>query len=87
VYICESRYTARIKAFKKIKVWAVPVASVRLVQRDVPLPVVRVASMFAKPPQERPPAAVTDTAGFVDKVRRRKDPCVTDFNSSPPGLD
>ncbi|KAG7267016.1 hypothetical protein CRUP_028263 [Coryphaenoides rupestris] len=69
VYICESRYTARIKTFKKIKVWAVPVASVRLLQRDVPLPVVRVASMFAKPHQERLPAAVTDTAGFVDKER------------------
>ncbi|KAJ3603092.1 hypothetical protein NHX12_030836 [Muraenolepis orangiensis] len=53
VYICESRYTARNKSFKKIKVWAMPVTAVRLSQRQVPLPVVRVASMFAKPHQER----------------------------------
>uniref|UniRef100_A0A8C5AEE2 Protein polybromo-1 n=1 Tax=Gadus morhua TaxID=8049 RepID=A0A8C5AEE2_GADMO len=60
VYICESRYTARNKTFKKIKVWAMPVTSVRLAQRDTPLPVVRVASMFAKPPQERALMDVSD---------------------------
>lgn len=67
VYVCESRYTARNKFFKKIKIWAMPESSVKLVPREVPLPVVRVASMFAKPDQERP-VAYTD-GGFVDKVR------------------
>uniref|UniRef100_A0A673YIL8 Protein polybromo-1 n=1 Tax=Salmo trutta TaxID=8032 RepID=A0A673YIL8_SALTR len=45
VYVCESRYSARNKAFKKIKMWAGP-AGVRFVPRDVPLPVIRVASMY-----------------------------------------
>lgn len=67
VYVCESRYTARNKFFKKIKIWAMPESSVKLVSREVPLPVVRVASMFAKPDQEKP-VAYTDS-GFVDKER------------------
>uniref|UniRef100_A0A6Q2YDL0 Protein polybromo-1 n=1 Tax=Esox lucius TaxID=8010 RepID=A0A6Q2YDL0_ESOLU len=62
VYVCESRYSARNKAFKKIKMWAVP-AAVRLVPRDVPLPVVRVASMYAKRDQEKPPS-VADNGGL-----------------------
>uniref|UniRef100_A0A8C3ACB6 Protein polybromo-1 n=1 Tax=Cyclopterus lumpus TaxID=8103 RepID=A0A8C3ACB6_CYCLU len=53
VYICESRYAGRNKSFKKIKIWAAPVSSVKLVPREVPLPVVRVASMFAKPDYDK----------------------------------
>ncbi|XP_027496034.1 protein polybromo-1 isoform X5 [Corapipo altera] len=49
VYVCESRYSAKTKSFKKIKLWTMPVSSVRFVPRDVPLPVVRVASVFANP--------------------------------------
>ncbi|KAM6981128.1 polybromo 1, like [Aplochiton taeniatus] len=70
VYVCESRYSARNKAFKKIKMWAMPVNSLRFVPRDVPLPVARVASMFAKPDQDKPlTVSVSDTNGFVDKER------------------
>lgn len=69
VYVCESRYAARTKAFKKIKIWAVPVSSVKLAARDVLLPVVRVASMFAKPDLDKL-RSYTDGGGFVDKVRR-----------------
>ncbi|XP_044540093.1 protein polybromo-1-like [Gracilinanus agilis] len=47
VYVCESRYSAKTKSFKKIKLWTMPVSSVRFIPRDVPLPVVRVASVFA----------------------------------------
>ncbi|XP_041743790.2 polybromo 1, like isoform X5 [Coregonus clupeaformis] len=67
VYVCESRYSARNKAFKKIKMWAVP-AGVRFVLRDVPLPVVRVASMYAKRDQEKL-LAVADNGSrsIVDK--------------------
>uniref|UniRef100_A0AAX7VQ69 Protein polybromo-1 n=1 Tax=Astatotilapia calliptera TaxID=8154 RepID=A0AAX7VQ69_ASTCA len=54
VYVCESRYTARNKFFKKIKIWAMPESSFKLVPREAPLPVVRVASMFVKPDQEKP---------------------------------
>uniref|UniRef100_A0A4W5KMN7 Protein polybromo-1 n=1 Tax=Hucho hucho TaxID=62062 RepID=A0A4W5KMN7_9TELE len=69
VYVCESRYSARNKAFKKIKLWAVP-AAVRFVLRDVPLPVVRVASMYAKRDQEKL-LAVADNGSrsIVDKER------------------
>ncbi|XP_044307570.1 protein polybromo-1 isoform X4 [Varanus komodoensis] len=47
VYVCESRYSAKTKSFKKIKLWTMPISSVRFVPREVPLPVVRVASVFA----------------------------------------
>ncbi|XP_006892308.1 PREDICTED: protein polybromo-1 isoform X8 [Elephantulus edwardii] len=47
VFVCESRYSAKTKSFKKIKLWTMPVSSVRFVPRDMPLPVVRVASVFA----------------------------------------
>lgn len=69
VYVCESRYNARNKSFKKIKIWAVPSSSVILVPREVPLPVVRVASMFAKPDQDKLEISYTHSGSFVDKVR------------------
>ncbi|XP_034536611.1 polybromo 1, like isoform X2 [Notolabrus celidotus] len=69
VYICESRYTARSKSFKKIKIWALPASSVKLVPRDVPLPVVRVASMFAKPDLDKMTISYTEGGSFVDKER------------------
>nr|XP_033782116.1 protein polybromo-1 isoform X7 [Geotrypetes seraphini] len=47
VYVCESRYSAKAKSFKKIKLWTMPISLVRFVPRDMPLPVVRVASVFA----------------------------------------
>uniref|UniRef100_A0A6I8SE42 Protein polybromo-1 n=1 Tax=Xenopus tropicalis TaxID=8364 RepID=A0A6I8SE42_XENTR len=47
VYVCESRYSAKTKSFKKIKLWTMPISSVRFRAREVPLPVVRVASVFA----------------------------------------
>uniref|UniRef100_A0A7N6AKL2 Protein polybromo-1 n=1 Tax=Anabas testudineus TaxID=64144 RepID=A0A7N6AKL2_ANATE len=54
VYVCESRYSAKSKSFKKIKMWTMPLSSVRFVPREVPLPVVRVASMFAPKQEEKP---------------------------------
>lgn len=68
VYVCESRYAARNKSFKKIKIWALPVSTVKSVPRDVPLPVVRVASMFAKPDPDKL-MSYTGGGGFIDKVR------------------
>ncbi|XP_034022274.1 polybromo 1, like isoform X2 [Thalassophryne amazonica] len=68
VYVCESRYTARNKSFKKIKIWAMPPSSSKFVPREAPLPVVRVASMFAKPDQEKQ-LAVSYADSFVDKER------------------
>ncbi|XP_075893553.1 polybromo 1, like isoform X2 [Nelusetta ayraudi] len=69
VYVCESRYTAKNKAFKKIKVWSMPASSVKLLTRDVPLPVVRVASMFAKPDPDKLTMSYTQGTGFVEKER------------------
>ncbi|XP_038551468.1 polybromo 1, like isoform X4 [Micropterus salmoides] len=69
VYVCESRYAARNKSFKKIKIWAMPVSAVKLVPREVPLPVVRVASMFAKPDQDKLALSYAGGGGFVDKER------------------
>lgn len=69
VYVCESRYTAKNKTFKKIKVWSMPASSVKLLTRDVPLPVVRVASMFAKPDLDKLTMSYTQGTGFVEKVR------------------
>ncbi|KAI3370004.1 hypothetical protein L3Q82_024808, partial [Scortum barcoo] len=69
VYVCESRYTARNKTFKKIKIWALPASTVKLVPREVQLPVVRVASMFAKPDQDKLTISYAGSGGFVDKER------------------
>ncbi|XP_013402941.2 protein polybromo-1-like [Lingula anatina] len=49
VYVCESRYSAKHKAFKKIKIWQVPRnESVKIVPREQMLTTVRVASVFAE---------------------------------------
>ncbi|KAM3620779.1 uncharacterized protein V6R79_001807 [Siganus canaliculatus] len=69
VYVCESRYAARNKSFKKIKLWAMPASSVRLVSRDVPLPVVRVASMFVKPGLDKLTVSYIDDGNHIDKER------------------
>lgn len=48
-----------------------PLSSVRFLPREVPLPVVRVASMFAPKQEENPPEVVEEgkmTDDIVDKV-------------------
>lgn len=62
VYVCESRYSAKTKSFKKIKLWTMPISSVRFKPRDLPLPVVRVASVFAlkNKEEDEPPAECTE---------------------------
>ncbi|XP_028302620.1 protein polybromo-1-like [Gouania willdenowi] len=72
VYVCESRYSAKSKSFKKIKLWAMPLSSVRFFPRDVPLPVVRVASMFVTKEEEKPVEIIDEgkmSEGIVDKER------------------
>ncbi|XP_012684837.2 polybromo 1, like isoform X5 [Clupea harengus] len=73
VFVCESRYTTKTKSFKKIKLWTMPASSKRLVPRDVPLPVVRVASMFvsaSKRDQEKLAETVENgVGGFIEKER------------------
>ncbi|TRZ01822.1 hypothetical protein DNTS_026172 [Danionella cerebrum] len=70
VFVCESRYSAKAKSFKKIKMWMMPLSSVKFVARDVPLPVVRVASMFApKQNIEKFPEVAEDSKAVIEKER------------------
>ncbi|XP_033100393.1 protein polybromo-1-like isoform X2 [Anneissia japonica] len=47
IYVCESRYSAKAKAFKKIKIWSQTAVNSKLIPRtDIPSKV-RVASVFA----------------------------------------
>nr|XP_057910239.1 protein polybromo-1 isoform X2 [Doryrhamphus excisus]XP_057910240.1 protein polybromo-1 isoform X2 [Doryrhamphus excisus]XP_057910241.1 protein polybromo-1 isoform X2 [Doryrhamphus excisus] len=73
VYVCESRYSAKSKSFKKIKLWTMPLNSVRFVPREVPLPVVRVASMFALKQEEKATEITDETkvteCSIIDKER------------------
>ncbi|XP_051966928.1 protein polybromo-1 isoform X6 [Xyrauchen texanus] len=73
VFVCESRYSAKTKSFKKIKMWTMPLSSVKFVLRELPLPVVRVASMFApKQDSEKPTEVAEDSKtepSFIDKER------------------
>uniref|UniRef100_A0A672QK67 Protein polybromo-1 n=1 Tax=Sinocyclocheilus grahami TaxID=75366 RepID=A0A672QK67_SINGR len=69
VYVCESRYTARTKTFKKIKIWSMPPSFVKLVPREVPLPVVRVASMFVSAKDKVSDLPDGENGGFVEKER------------------
>ncbi|XP_068568266.1 polybromo 1, like isoform X1 [Cebidichthys violaceus] len=82
VYVCESRYAGRNKSFKKIKIWAVPVSALKLVSRDVPLPVVRVASMFAKPDYDKLTVSYAGSGGFIDKER---EDVPTEMSGADPG--
>uniref|UniRef100_A0A8C7XI45 Protein polybromo-1 n=1 Tax=Oryzias sinensis TaxID=183150 RepID=A0A8C7XI45_9TELE len=82
VYVCESRYAARIKSFKKIKIWAVPESPVKLVPREVPLPVVRVASMFAKPDLDKASLSHANPGSFEDKER---EDVPMEINGAEPG--
>ncbi|XP_056129440.1 polybromo 1, like [Lampris incognitus] len=83
VYVCESRYAARSKSFKKLKMSAMPASSVRFVPREVPLPVVRVASMFAKPDQEKQvTVSDTDSGSFMDK---EKEDVPVEMSGAEPG--
>uniref|UniRef100_A0AAR2IK47 Protein polybromo-1 n=1 Tax=Pygocentrus nattereri TaxID=42514 RepID=A0AAR2IK47_PYGNA len=78
VFVCESRYSAKTKSFKKIKMWTMPLSSVKFVPRDVPLPVVRVASMFAPKPEVEKPTEPTE-----DSKTEKEDVPVEVSNGEP----
>ncbi|XP_078796454.1 uncharacterized protein LOC101169930 isoform X2 [Oryzias latipes] len=69
VYVCESRYVGKVKPFKKIKIWTLLQSPVKLVPRVVPLPVVRVASMFAKPNLDKASFSHANPGSFEDKFQ------------------
>lgn len=76
IYVCESRYTSKLRQFKKIKVWLVPRNShVRIVPRDEPLSPVRVASVFANTGERSMSPApmlevALDESDVLDKARQ-----------------
>ncbi|XP_039209837.1 protein polybromo-1 isoform X3 [Crotalus tigris] len=87
VYVCESRYSAKTKSFKKIKLWTMPISSVRFVPREVPLPVIRVASVFAnidKIDEEKHTDASEDTK-IVLSLEKDKEDVPVDMSNGEPG--
>ncbi|KAM3878342.1 protein polybromo-1-like [Diretmus argenteus] len=85
VYVCESRYSAKAKAFKKIKMWTVPLSSVRFLPREVPLPVVRVASMFAPKHEEKPPEMTEESKVTDVVVEKEREDVTMDMTNGEPG--
>ncbi|KAM4613208.1 protein polybromo-1-like [Polymixia lowei] len=85
VYVCESRYSAKTKSFKKIKMWTMPLSSVRFVPREVPLPVVRVASMFAPKHEEKPPEMTEESKVTDVIVDKERDDVTMDMTNGEPG--
>ncbi|XP_072181869.1 protein polybromo-1-like [Diadema setosum] len=71
VFVCESRYSAKAKAFKKIKIWAVPPGATKILNRDEPLSKVRIASVFAGFSPDKPVETFDDTESLpvFDKER------------------
>ncbi|XP_036415277.1 protein polybromo-1 isoform X3 [Colossoma macropomum] len=86
VFVCESRYSAKTKSFKKIKMWTMPLSSVKFVPRDVPLPVVRVASMFApKPEAEKPTEPTEDNKTVASVIDKEKEDVPVEVSNGEPG--
>ncbi|KAL7843608.1 hypothetical protein AOLI_G00251200 [Acnodon oligacanthus] len=86
VFVCESRYSAKTKSFKKIKMWTMPLSSVKFVPRDVPLPVVRVASMFApKPEVEKPTEQTEDNKTVASVIDKEKEDVPVEVSNGEPG--
>ncbi|XP_028681002.1 LOW QUALITY PROTEIN: protein polybromo-1 [Erpetoichthys calabaricus] len=90
VYVCESRYSAKTKSFKKIKMWTMPLSSVKFVPRDVPLPVVRVASVFAaatKHDQDKHSEGPDEGRGLdsISIIDKDKDDVSVDMPNGEPG--
>lgn len=83
MHVCESRYSAKSKSFKKIKLWTMPLNSVRFIPREVPLPVVRVASIFAAKEEEKDErkeelTEITDETKVTERssIDKVKGPCL-----------
>ncbi|GAB6031247.1 hypothetical protein CHUAL_009055 [Chamberlinius hualienensis] len=76
IYVCESRYSAKVKAFKKIKVWGGSFNShIRMVSRDVTLTPIRIPSMF-KEKLEKPKEESMDWDEAGAKVFEKDKPNV-----------
>ena len=68
MFVCESRYHSRTRAFKKIKLWnTARNASVRVVGREVALEPVRVASVFVD--KTEVPDSESEESSVLDRDR------------------
>ncbi|XP_075403609.1 protein polybromo-1 isoform X10 [Tenrec ecaudatus] len=89
VFVCESRYSAKTKSFKKIKLWTMPVSSVRFVPRDMPLPVVRVASVFANADkggdEKNPDSSEDGRAEDSFNLEKEKEDVPVEMSNGEPG--
>nr|XP_055040946.1 protein polybromo-1 isoform X3 [Misgurnus anguillicaudatus] len=86
VFVCESRYSAKTKSFKKIKMWTMPLSSVKFVPREVPLPVVRVASMFApKQDSEKLPEMPDDGKAAPSIIDKEREDVPMEVSNGEPG--
>ncbi|XP_048111627.1 protein polybromo-1 isoform X3 [Alosa alosa] len=85
VFVCESRYSAKTKSFKKIKMWTMPLSSLKFVPREVPLPVVRVASMFAPKSDEKPPEPAEDDKQGPSIIDKEREDVTMDMANGEPG--
>ncbi|XP_041944368.1 protein polybromo-1 isoform X5 [Alosa sapidissima] len=85
VFVCESRYSAKTKSFKKIKMWTMPLSSLKFVPREVPLPVVRVASMFAPKNDEKPPEPAEDDKQGPSIIDKEREDVTMDMANGEPG--
>ncbi|XP_016107391.1 protein polybromo-1-like [Sinocyclocheilus grahami] len=86
VFVCESRYSAKTKSFKKIKMWTMPLSSVKFVPRVVPLPVVRVASMFApKQDSEKPLEVAEDGKAVPLIINQEREDVTMEVSNGEPG--
>ncbi|XP_051957318.1 protein polybromo-1-like isoform X2 [Xyrauchen texanus] len=86
VFVCESRYSAKTKSFKKIKMWTMPLSSVKFVPREMPLPVVRVASMFApKQDSEKPNEVAEDSKAGPSFIDKEREDVPMDISNGEPG--
>ncbi|XP_078668227.1 protein polybromo-1-like isoform X1 [Branchiostoma floridae x Branchiostoma belcheri] len=90
IFVCESRYSARAKAFKKIKIWPTPPSNVKVIPREEPLSKVRVASVFAEEAKAEEQEAETEDQeeeeeeDVIDKFRENI--AVEASNTTEPGI-
>lgn len=75
MFVCESKYSKKLKTFKKIKNWSsmvTPNPDVALVLRPIPLLPTRVASVFAS--EKQPPSEEKSQSsiqfGLLDKEKK-----------------
>ncbi|XP_020708055.1 protein polybromo-1 isoform X4 [Athalia rosae] len=79
VYVCESRYSTKARAFKKIKVWNFDPEHLKLVPRERPLETKRVVSVYKERLEKHKEEIAELEEG--EKLIEKEKPNVITFNS------